>query len=342
VTAAGAADKSAEMILTPRESFAMIPSSWPRSDLTDGEFRALCIAVDIQGAPGPIQYNAFGQNYIAQQIGKQSDTVARYMTELERRKLISIVDDGNGKKQFRVDHNPSWVSALYNGHQTHVVENVILGTAKLKRGATAKARREAGESVPVITDEHRARRNERDRARRMPDGDSDTSPPANGTHATPSTTPDQQDPHHRPAVDPPPMSGTPTPDERDASYFLLNRSESVVVDSKSRVVASASRIEPGIEAGEGIGTVRNGTGSSSVEGQEMSAGVANVTPGTVDEASDPEDAASVPDDVPTALAVIDSTPTVRDVVPPSVPLCRDCGLPICFGELTGGECECPF
>jgi hypothetical protein len=218
---------------TLREGFAMIPTSLIESDLGDGEFRTYCAIVNIQGAPGEKDYDAFGQQYLADRLGRKTDTIKNHVEELERRGIIAITREGQDKKHFKVLHNPAWVDKPEGGRQTHLVEDVDLSPPKLKYGATAKARRAAGAKVPVRTDEHRAKRNADDRKRRLATAESKAS-------GEPSVCPDERDTVSPSAGHTPPVSGTDVSLSAGRLLHLRTGSEWVSVPGTSRVEASGT------------------------------------------------------------------------------------------------------
>ena len=121
--------------------------------------------IDIQGSPSDDNRydDSFGAHYIAEQIGKQTETVTKACVKLKDRGLIDIAGNGTRKRHYRVLHNPAWIDS---SDRVIAVTGVRLGPAPTRHHTTNRRLREVGQTVPEQIGEHRAKQNERQRQER--------------------------------------------------------------------------------------------------------------------------------------------------------------------------------
>jgi hypothetical protein len=86
------------------EQFAMVPRRIIESGIADGPFRLFCM---LDGRTGSIGYDAFGFHYLADRLGKQTETISSCAQALEDLGLVKIHRNGGGKASIELLYNPA-------------------------------------------------------------------------------------------------------------------------------------------------------------------------------------------------------------------------------------------
>jgi hypothetical protein len=86
------------------EQFAMIPRRIIESGISDGAFRLYCM---VDGRRGSIGWEPFGFHYLAERLGKQTETISRCAHALEEIGFVKVHRGGGGKAAIELLYNPA-------------------------------------------------------------------------------------------------------------------------------------------------------------------------------------------------------------------------------------------